>query len=399
MSKAILEGITVVDMSQIGAGPIASMVLGDMGANVIKIEAPSGDACRLLGPPFAQEESGIYLSVNRNKKGIALDFKKPEGVEVIKKLIAKADIFLESNRPGVMDRLGLGYEQVREINPQIIYVSISGFGQTGPYAQRPGVDGVLQAMGGIMSVTGEEGRAPVKAGVPATDTITGYLGTMSILGALIYRDRHKQGQKVELSLLDSIIALQVMSMGMYLISGENPKRYGSHAPYAAPNGVIKTKDGYVMIAAYHDKKWKSLCEIINRQDLLTNHKFETNPARVDNRDELMQILEASFCEKTSQTWLELLTEADIICAPINTYSDLVEHPQVKANNMIIEVPHPLIGKLKMVGFAPKYSLSPMQANFPPPLFGEHTEEILQNAGYTAKQINVLLDKGVAIKRG
>ena len=394
--KTILEGIKVVDLTQGAAGPSATRYLGEMGADVIKIEPPEGDWVRSF-PPFAGGESAHLLGHNRGKRAIAIDLKKPEGLEIVKKIAKTADVVIESFRPGVVDRLGLGYEQIKAINPQIVYCSISGFGQHGPYAQRPGVDGILQGMGGIMSVTGEKGRPPSKAGTLVADMTTGIIAAKSVLAALFYRERTKIGQKIEICLLDVMLALQALNMGEYLISGKVPDRYGSEAPYACPNGAYQTKDGYIMVAAYVDKRWKALCRIIGREDLIANPDYATNPKRVENRVKLNEMIDEVFRKKTSKEWLVILGEADIICGPINNYEDLVNDPQVKENEMIIEVPHPTAGKVRMVGFAPKYSASPLAVHHSPPLLGQHTREILGEYGYKTAMIDKLLAEKVIVQ--
>lgn len=394
--QTILEGIKVVDLTQGAAGPSATRYLGEMGADVIKIEPPDGDWVRSF-PPFAGGESAHLLGHNRAKRAIAIDLKNPEGLEIVKKMAATADVVIESFRPGVVDRLGLGYEQIKAINPQVVYCSISGFGQHGPYAHYPGVDGILQGMGGIMSVTGEKGRPPAKAGTLVADMTTGIIAAQSVIAALFYRERTKIGQKVEVCLLDVMLALQALNFSEYLISGKVPDRNGSEAPYACPNGAYPTKDGYIMMAAYVDKRWRALCELIGREDLIDDPEFATNPKRVENRVKLNEIIGEAFKKKTSKKWLPILMKADILCGPINNYADLVNDPQVKENEMIIEVPHPTAGQLKMVGFAPKYSASPLAVHHAPPLLGQYTREILGEYGYTAEMIDKLLAEKVLIQ--
>ncbi len=395
--NSILEGITVVDLTQGAAGPSSTRYLGEMGANVIKIEPPDGDWVRSF-TPFANGESAHFLGHNRCKRDIVIDLKKPEGIKIVKKLIKTADVVIESFRPGIMERFGLTYEQVAAINPQIIYCSISGFGQTGPYVQLPGVDGILQGMGGLMSITGEKGQPPVKAGTLVADMTTGIFAAQSVLAALFYRERSKKGQKIEICLLDALMSLQALNWCEYLISGKAPERSGSEAPYSCPNGAYSTKDGYIMMAAYVDKRWKALCDIMGREDLIEHPDFGSNENRVKNRVELNKIISEVLRKKTSKEWLAILTKADILCGPINTYEDLVNDPQVKENQMIIDVPHPTAGDLRMVGFAPKYSVSPLTVNCPPPLLGEHTVEILQEHDYSDKAIADLIAQKVIMQR-
>ena len=387
--EKILEGIKVLDLTQGAAGPSATRYLGEMGADVIKVEPPEGEWVRAF-PPFTGGEGGHFLGHNRCKRAIAVDLKNKDALQVIKKMAANADVVMESYRPGVIDRLGLGYKEISAINPKVVYCSISGFGQTGPYAQQPGVDGIMQGIGGIMSVTGEKGRPPARAGTLIADMTTGMFAANSVIAALFYRERSKVGQKVDVCLLDVMMALQMLNFSEYLISGKLPERTGSEAPYACPNGGYPTKDGYIMMAAYVDKRWRALCKLINREDLVEHPDYATNPKRVENREKLNEILNTEMKKKTSKEWLKLLSEVDILCGPINTYEDLVNDPQVKENNMIIDVEHPTAGKLKMVGFAPKFSVTPLAVNNPPPLCGQHTVEVLRENGYADEFIEKLL---------
>jgi crotonobetainyl-CoA:carnitine CoA-transferase CaiB-like acyl-CoA transferase len=286
-----LEGITVLDLSQGAAGPTCAMSLGDLGAVVLKVEPPGGEWGRGLGPPFVNGIAAAFLGMNRNKRSIVIDLKKPGGADVVLRLAARCDVALESFRPGVADRLGIGYEAMCAVNPRLIYASISAFGQHGPWRDRPGVDGVAQAMGGIMSVTGSADGPPVKVGVPAADMAAGVYASQTILAALFARERTGQGQRVDVSLLDSLLAYQVVPLSMYLASGQPPQRLGSAAPYAAPNEVYPTQDGHVMVAAYAPKRWRALCDVVGRPELATDQRFDTNEKRVSARSALSEVLE------------------------------------------------------------------------------------------------------------
>lgn len=375
--KAPLEGIRVIDLTQGAAGPLCTMILADFGADVIKVEPPAGDWGRTLGPPFINGESVTFLGGNRNKKSITLNLKDPRNVEVLKKLVAEADIFVESFRPGVVNRLGVGYEAMAAVKPDLIYCSISAFGQTGPWKDKPGVDGVIQALSGLMSVTGEEGRPPVKAGTTVADSTGGIMAALAICLAVNARERFGIGQKVDVSLYDAMMTLQLFNLSMYLNSGQLPRRMGSAAPYAAPNEAIATADGYVMVAANLPDKWKRLCAVLGSPELEVDPRFATNKDRVINRKELLSLLEGFFREKSTTEWIAILEKNDIICAPIEDYEGVVCSPQAIHNQAFVQIDHPVCGKITIPGIAPKLSKTPGRVASAAPLLGEHTSEILK----------------------
>ncbi|MDR7434107.1 MAG: CoA transferase [Armatimonadota bacterium] len=397
----VLEGIRVLDLTQGAAGPVCTQLLGDFGADVIKIEPPEGDWGRGLGPPFIRLRGGTgkavaaaYVGMNRNKRSIVVDLKRPGGREVIHRLVHGADVFVESFRPGVAARLGIDDRTLLDINPRLVYCAISAFGQKGPWRDKPGVDGVVQAMSGLMSVTGTEEGPPVKVGVPAADMVGGFLAAIGILLALLARERTQKGQKVDLALLNALLAFQTVPLAMYLASGEPPKRMGSAAPYAAPNEAFPTKDGYIMVAAYSPERWRKLCEVLGCPDLANDPRFQDNEGRVRNRGALQETLAPIFRQRTTNEWVRILEDADILCGPILDYPQLVSQLQVRTNEMIVELFHPEMGTAASVGIPIKLTETPGTIRRPPPLPGEHTLEILREAGFSDVEIEELARNGV-----
>jgi crotonobetainyl-CoA:carnitine CoA-transferase CaiB-like acyl-CoA transferase len=395
MLRDALIGLTVVDFTQIGAGPTCTMLLADMGARVIKVEAPEGELGRGLGPGWIGNDSALYHAFNRNKLGVALDLKSRDGLAVARRLIAQADIVVESMRPGVMARLGLGFETLAADHPALIYCSISAYGQTGPYADRAGVDGIIQADSGLMSLIGTEDAEPCKVQAPVVDVMTGYVAAVAVLAKLQQRARDGRGGQLDVNLLNSALALQQSSFTSYCADGELPVRAGSAAPYAAPNQAFRTRDGWVMIAAYMPERWTRLCALLGLPQLATDPRFATSPQRVANRRELVALLEQVLTTKTTDEWLPLLREADILCARVATYQDLLQHPQLRANGMLAAAEHPLHGRLRMPGFP----VNSVQANARPhraaPACGQDTRRVLRDAGYADAEIDDLLRAGAA----
>ncbi|MDM0117023.1 CoA transferase [Variovorax sp. J22R133] len=391
-----LDGLTVVDFTQIGAGPTCTMLLADLGARVIKVESPAGDIGRTLGPGWVGEDAALYHGFNRNKLGMALDFKTPEGLEIAKRLIATADIVVESMRPGVMQRAGLAHAQLQARHPALIYCSISAYGQEGPYAQRAGVDGVLQADSGLMSLIGTPGGEPCKVQAPVVDVTTGYLACIAILAKLQQRSRDGQGGHLDVSLLNAALALQQSSITSYFADGELPVPSGSAAPYSAPNQAFETKEGWLMVAAYSAQRWASLCEVLELPQLANDPRFATSPLRVANRDAMTRELTVAFRRHTADEWIAPLQAADILCAKVASYADIAAHPQVAANAMLPAVEVPGFGALRMPGF-PINSASANAAGFSAaPSCGQDTEAILRELGYGDAQIAGLVrDKAVS----
>ena len=394
MARA-LDGIRIIDFSKALAGPYCTMLLADMGAEVIKVEMPgSGDDSRGWGPPFIEGEAAYFLSVNRNKKSITLNLKDPKAKEIALKIIEKADIVLESNRPGVMTKLGLDYETVKKINPGIIYCSISGFGQTGPYSKRPGFDQVIQGYGGIMGLTGEKGGGPLKVGIAVTDIATGMFAATGILTALYHRERTGQGQHVDASMLDGQVSWLTYQAGRYLASGNVPQRIGSAHPLIVPYQDFEASDGFINIAAGNDNLWKKFCAVTDLSDIADDPKFATNPKRVENRDEVVAIVSKKIKTKTMQEWLDILNDAGVPCGPIYTVDQIFKDPQVLAREMLVEVDHPKCGKIQVTGSPIKLSETPAEITTHPPMLGEHNSSILQEFGFSEEDITKLKEDKV-----
>tara|TARA_B100002003_G_scaffold57488_1_gene52969 strand:+ start:281 stop:1522 length:1242 start_codon:yes stop_codon:yes gene_type:complete len=392
-----LEGVRVLDCSQILAGPFCSMLLADMGADVIKIEKPNGgDDTRRMGPPFIDTESAAFLAMNRNKRSIVLNFKEQSGVQAMKTLVKDADIVIENYRTGTMDRLGLGYEDLNNINPGIIYCSISGFGRTGPYANRGGFDLVAQGMSGLMSITGVPNSPPVKVGVPIADMNAGMFATYGILTAYINKLRTMKGQYLEISLLEAAIAYTVWESAGYFATGDIAEPLGSSHRNSAPYQALKTKDGHINIGAPNQSNWERFANAIERTDLVARNEFKDNASRLVNRESLEVELELTLATKSSGEWLEVLEKCGVPAGPILNVSEVWNDPQIQARNMEVTLEHPTAGKIKNIGLAAKLYSTPGRITKPAPLLGQHTREVLMNAGYSKKNIEALVDSGAAV---
>ena len=373
-----LSGIRVLDLSRVLAGPFCTMILGDLGADVIKVERPeTGDDTREWGPPFAAGESAYYLCVNRNKRSVALDLKTEAGAGIARDLAAKSDVFIENFRVGAAAKMGLGYEELRKTNPRIVYCSISGYGQTGPYRDVPGYDFIIQAMSGLMSITGESGGEPTKLGVATVDLTTGLYAAVAILAALRERDGSGLGQRIDLSLMDSAISWLANVGSNYLVSGEVCGRYGNAHANIVPYQVFLAKDRHIAIGIGNDGQWRKFCEIAGARDLASDGRFATNPDRVKNRGELIPLLEKIFLRRDSFFWIENLWREGIPAGPINTVDKVFADPNTAAREMVIEMAHPTAGKVRLIGSPMKFSGTPVEYRLPPPLLGEHTVSVLK----------------------
>jgi formyl-CoA transferase/CoA:oxalate CoA-transferase len=390
-----LAGVRVLDLSRILSGPFATMIFADLGAEVIKLENPrTGDDTREWAPPYQGDESAYFLSVNRNKRGIAVDLKTEQGREIALRLADRADVVVENFRPGTAGRLGLGYDALTARNPGLIYASISGFGQTGPYASEPGYDAIAQALGGLMSVTGEADGEPVRVGNSTADLGAAMWAAIGILAALHARHTTGRGEWIDISLLDGQIASLTYLAGGYFASGEVPRRYGSAHPSIVPYQALRTHDGHLMVAVGNDALWRRFAPMIGMPELVDDSRFATNPQRVANRVELIRLIEAALAEKGSAVWAEELSRAGIPAGAINGIDAALVHPQVQAREMVLTVEHPTAGTLRMAGSPIKLSQYTATVRRPPPLLGEHTAEVLSELGYSAADIAAMRDTGV-----
>jgi crotonobetainyl-CoA:carnitine CoA-transferase CaiB-like acyl-CoA transferase len=364
-----LSGVRVIDFSQIAAGPLCTMLLGDMGAEVLKVEPPEGDVARRLGPPFIGDESTLYLALNRNKRSVVIDLKTEMGRCRAHELIDRADVLVESFRPGVADRLGIGFSAMRARNPRLIYCSISAYGQSGPWSGKPGVDGVLQAVSGLMSITGLDGEPPSKLQAPVVDMIAGHHAVIAVLGALHQRQRGTISSQLDVGLFAAALMLQQVPLSGYLMSSQLPVRSGSGAPYATPNEAYETADGYILIAAYQEPRWRQFCGTIGRWDLVDDPRFGSLPQRMAHRAALTQELNRTLRTRSTASWTELLEQADVICAPVADYRELLASPQLTAAGLVTTTNHSSAGQIAMPGFA--IGGRSIDVNLPPPLLGEH----------------------------
>jgi crotonobetainyl-CoA:carnitine CoA-transferase CaiB-like acyl-CoA transferase len=392
MLRHALDGLTVIDFTQIGAGPTCTMLLADMGARVIKVEPPEGELGRGLGPGWIGNDSALFHGFNRNKLGVCLDLKSPQGLEVAKRLLAQADVLVESMRPGVMNRLGLGHEQLRAEHPRLIYCSVSAYGQSGPCAAQAGVDGILQADSGLMSLIGSPDTEPAKVQAPVVDVVTGYLACVGVLAKLAQRERNGQGGHLDVNLLNSALALQQPSLTSYLANGVLPERIASAAPYSAPNEAFETEDGWIMVAAYIGDRWQRLCNTLNLPHLIGDARFATSAQRVANRAAMRHALGETIAARGTAHWLAVFRDADILCAPVASYADVERHPQVAANAMIASMPHATLGAIR----APGFPINSVECNAlphtPAPSRGQHTREVLAQCGFSDEAIERLIDE-------
>ncbi|SHF83874.1 CaiB/BaiF CoA transferase family protein [Ornithinibacillus halophilus] len=374
-----LENIRVLDLSRVLAGPYCTMIMGDLGAEVIKVEAPGGsDDTRKWGPPFQNGVSAYYLCANRNKKSITVNLKTDEGIETIKDLVKESDVIVHNFKTGSMEKFGLDYETLSKINPELVYCSITGFGETGPYKDYPGYDFIIQAMSGLMSITGTEESGPQKLGVAITDILTGLYACIGIQGALLERTQSGKGQKLDISLYDSAVSALINIGSNYLMSEKIPVRLGNHHANIVPYQTFQTMDGEMVIAVGNDNQFKALCTILGKSQYSEDDRFKTNPDRVTNRDILVPLLQEVFTTKTTQYWQEKCQENNIPCGPIQNLEEVTQDPQLIARNMFLETEHPTAGLIKMIGSPLKFSRTPVTLRNHPPDVGEHNDSLLSN---------------------
>jgi len=373
-----LDGIKVIDFTNVLAGPYCSMMLANMGADVYKVEKPSGDDSRAFGPHI-NDESLYFLGINRGKKSIVCDTKTAEGKKVFESLVGKVDVLVENLKPGAMERMGLGYEDLKKINPKLIYLAVSGFGHSGPYSSRPAYDMIVQAMGGIMSVTGEPGGKPVRVGSSIGDIIAGMFGAFGAVNALYERTITGQGQKIDVSMLDSQLAILENAIVKYSGTGQVPEPLGLRHPSITPFEAYKTRDSYIVAASGNDNLFVRFCGVIGLPELAKDPRFDSNQNRNKHMIELSELIQEKMLLNDTSEWLEILLKADIPCGPINTIDKLFNDPQIKARNMLIEVDQPKIGKITVAGNPVKMSSVNAEEeipDLPAPGIGEHTKEIL-----------------------
>ncbi|HEY4462676.1 MAG TPA: CoA transferase [Streptosporangiaceae bacterium] len=390
-----LDRLTVIDLSQVMAGPSCCQLLGDLGARVVKVEpVGTGDHTRQsMGHRMPGGESSAFLAVNRNKEGIAIDLKQDAGRDAFYQLVRGADVLVENFRPGVTARLGVGYETLSQLNPRLIYASISGFGQTGPYADRPGYDLIAQAMSGIMSVTGEPGGAPVKAGVPVADLAAGLYCAAGILAACIAREQTGRGQYIDTSLYEAGLALSVWETAELWATGRVPQPLGSAHRMSAPYQALRTRDGYITVGANNPRLWERLCRVLGRDDLLADPRFTTSAGRMEHRDVLAAELESVLTGRDSADWEPVLLAAGVPCGPIHDYEQVCRDPHTLAREMVVTMEHPVEGEIRGLGLPLKLSGTPGEIRRPPPVLGEHTDSVLSGLGYSAEQIAALREQG------
>ena len=389
-----LAGIKVVDLSQAMAGPCCTMILGDFGADVIKIEPPeTGDMLRFWGPPFQGGIGSYFLMFNRNKKGMTLNLKDQEAKNILFRMIKDADVVVESFRPNVKHKLKIDYDTLAPENPKLIYTSISGFGQTGPYSLRPGFDPIAQGMSGLMSITGTKESGPTRVGTAIGDYFTGVFAALGTVLALFNREKTGRGQRVDASLLETLVGCLGVQASTYLATGVRPEPQGNFHPTQSPYGSFRTKDSYVMIAAGNQGMWERLAKCIGREELIKDQRFLTVADRVENRPVLAELIEESLAGRTTSEWLDDLEEAGVASGPILYIDEVFNDPQVLHQEMLKKVFHPVLGELKTTGFSANLSESPADILKPPPLLGEHTEEILGRMGYGPADIQRLKKSG------
>ncbi len=391
-----LSGTRVIDLTRALAGPYCTLLLGDMGADVIKIELPgSGDETRQWGPPFVAGESSYFMSVNRNKRSVTLDLKTAQGLEALRRLVSSADVLVENFRPGTMDRLGLSYDQARSLNASMVFCSVSGFGQTGPRARQPAYDAILQGMGGVQYLSGDPEGGPTRVGVPIADITAGMFAAYAVASALYRRERdpERRGQFIDTSMLGGQVSLLTYQAGRFFATGTAPGRIGNRHASIAPYEMFRTSDGYVNVAAANEPMWQRFCRALNLEGLLGDARFGTNPDRVTNRAELSARIEERLLQLTQAEVIERLEQAEVPVGPVYDLAQVFSDPQSVHLGMAVSTPHPRVPGLKTTGFPYRLSETNPEVRYPPPLLGEHTSEVLKEVGYSDSEISSLTAAG------
>ena len=390
-----LQGVRVLELAHIMAGPVCGLMLADLGADVIKVEKmPGGDDTRRMIPPKVGEESAAFMMMNRNKRGIAVNLKQEQGKEILRKLVAEADVLIENYRHDTMKKLGLGYDELKQINPGLVYCEISGFGRSGPFMEQGGFDLIAQGMSGLMSITGEEpGRSPVKVGAPLTDITAGILGALGAVSALVQRNASGKGQKVDTSLFEAGIVHTYWQSAICMATGVSPGPMGSAHPLNAPYQTFRTRDGWINVGAANQRNWERLLEVLGVPEMGSDPRFEDNHGRMDNLKPLEEELNKVFETKTTKEWLERLAEVGVPSGPVLDIQEMQRHPQTLARQMVTEVNHPKEGKVETIGLPIKLSETPGGVQRPSPLYGEHTREVLLESGYDEDKVNSFENSG------
>ena len=389
-----LDGIRVVDLSRVVSGPYCTMTLADMGADVVKIEEPGrGDESRAFGPPFLGGESPYFLSINRNKRSCTVNLKCDDGRAILHRLIAGADVLVQNFRPGAVERLGLGYDALAARHPRLVYCSISGFGDTGPDAARPGYDLIVQGESGLMDLTGEAEGPPTRIGTSIADLTSGMMAAQGILLALYARQTTGRGQHVRVAMLDAVVSLLTYNTGNYFATGEAPTRRGNDHPSVAPYQTLRAADGWINLGIANDALWRRYCDAIERPDLRDDPRFATAPARVRHRTELVPLIEALTAERTVEDWVASLGAAGVPCGRIRNVAEVCTNPQLTGRGKVVERPHPTAGAVKMIGQPIELGDTPARIRTAPPLLGEHTDDVLRETGYTDDEIRALRERG------
>lgn len=392
-----LKGMRVIELAHIMAGPVCGLMLADMGADVIKVEKPNGDDSRRFVPPEIGGEAAAYMMMNRNKRGIALNLKDPDAVDILRKLLADADVVIENYRKGTMEKLGLSYEALAAVNPRLIYCEISGFGRTGPYAERGGFDLIAQGMSGLMSITGEgPGRPPVKVAAPISDINAGVMAAMGVCAAYSNMLRTGQGQRVDTSLFEAAIVQTYWQSAIAFATHEKPEPLGSAHPLNAPYQAFQTSDGWINVGAANQSNWLRFLDVIGAPELNDDPRFSTNAVRITNLPALVDILNGYLCQDTTENWLRRMEEAQLPAGPVNDILQMHADPQALAREMIVDVDHATVGQVKTIGHPVKYSRTPASIDKAAPVLGQHTREVLTEAGLSNAQIDALISTNAVI---